>query len=124
MSIQVLDKIHKLNQRGIAKKEDVLLMDHNHLEGENTQSEAINPHSNTDSSKVHHFDRLMFGTRRTPHHSDESKAEAKMTEDDNFLNHMNIEEIMTHIDSLVGSAKQLKPMFNNIRPLINQFFKK
>jgi len=100
------------------------MMDHNQLEDENIQSNEINEYSQETESKEHPFDRLMFGSRQNSNHSDKKKAESKETESDNLLNQINIEEIMMNIDSLVGSAKQLKPMFNKIRPLFNQFLKK
>ncbi len=122
--MQVIDYIHKLNQIRNWEGGGFLMMDNNHLEDENTQSDENIQHTKNDEIKEHPFDRLMFGSRQTSNHSTEKKAGSKVSEYENLLNQINIEEIMTNIDSLVGSAKQLKPMFNKIRPIFNQFLKK
>jgi hypothetical protein len=64
------------------------------------------------------FDLLMFGPGRAKR---QPEAEAPMPGD---FNHINLEEVMGHIDTFLDSARQLKPVFSKIRPLFNQFLKK
>lgn len=73
------------------------------------------------SAEENPFDRLMFGPSRS---KKPQSPEPKQEDESNILNQVNLEEIMGHIDALMGSAKELKPMFNKIRPLIDQFLKK
>jgi hypothetical protein len=88
---------------------------------EHIQSEIESPNPTETRYSEHPFDRLMFGPSQTKKHE---KKPTETAGEDNLLNQVNIEEIMVHIDSLVGSAKQLKPMFSKIKPLFEQFLKK
>jgi hypothetical protein len=91
---------------------------------ESIQPEIDSPNPTKTGANEHPFDRLMFGPGRNKKQIGEEKESADSSEEDNLLNQVNIEEIMMHIDSLVGSAKHLKPMFSKIKPLFEQFLKK
>ncbi|MBM4764241.1 hypothetical protein [Bacillus sp. B15-48] len=71
----------------------------------------------------HPFDRMMFGSRTNPPQSQKNQDDQK---DDSSKNSdsVNLEELLTQIDTLMESAKQLKPMFSKIRPFFTQFLKK
>ncbi|MGM0902420.1 MAG: hypothetical protein ACQEXB_15140 [Bacillota bacterium] len=91
---------------------------------DNSQQEIDSPNPKETVDNTHPFDRLMFGPGQNKRHLGDDKKPAETQAEDNLLNQVNLEEIMMHIDSLVGSAKQLKPMFSKIRPLFEQFLKK
>jgi hypothetical protein len=91
---------------------------------ESIQTETDSPNSIETGKNEHPFDRLMFGSSRNKQHTDDEKKATETPTEGNLLNQVNLEEIMMHIDSLVGSAKQLKPMFSKIKPLFEQFLKK
>ncbi|SEN14892.1 hypothetical protein SAMN05192533_109172 [Mesobacillus persicus] len=80
-------------------------------------------HSFGNRKEEHPFDRMMFGPSRSKH-SHPTEPEPRTEDKKDILNQINLEEIMGHVDALMGSAKELKPMFNKIRPLIDQFLKK
>ncbi|XJZ28175.1 hypothetical protein ACF5W4_05085 [Bacillota bacterium Lsc_1132] len=59
-----------------------------------------------------HFSRFMFGrARRVP----EEKIQQPS---------INYEELMSNIDTLMESARNLKPLFDKVYPKISQFFLK
>ncbi|MBY0095335.1 hypothetical protein [Mesobacillus maritimus] len=92
---------------------------------ESIQTETDSPNTiETGKNEQHPFDRLMFGSSRNKHHVEDEKRATETPAEDNLLNQVNLEEILMHIDSLVGTAKQLKPMFSKIKPLFDQFLKK
>jgi len=97
-------------------------MDYEKDEGIQPETDSPNPTETEDNE--HPFDRLMFGSSRSKKQIGEEKKAVDTPAEDNLLNQVNIEEIMMHIDSLVGSAKHLKPMFSKIKPLFEQFLKK
>jgi len=88
---------------------------------ESIQTETDSPNSIETGKNEHPFDRLMFGSSRNKNHL---AVEKKATETQAEANQVNLEEVMMHIDSLVGTAKQLKPMFSKIKPLFDQFLKR
>lgn len=91
---------------------------------EHIQSKIESPNPTEIQYSEHPFDRLMFGPSQSKKHVDHEKKSTETSGEDNLLDQVNLEEIMMHIDSLVGSAKQLKPMFSKIKPLFDQFLKK
>ncbi|KKK36953.1 hypothetical protein WQ57_16345 [Mesobacillus campisalis] len=70
------------------------------------------------------FDRIMFGPGRTEGRQQEDPSIFGDVNQGHSQNQINLEEIMVHIDTLVDSARQLKPMFSKIRPFFDQFLKK
>jgi hypothetical protein len=70
------------------------------------------------------FDRIMFGPGRTEERQQESPSIFGDVNQGHSQNQINLEEIMVHIDTLVDSARQLKPMFSKMRPFFDQFLKK
>lgn len=72
----------------------------------------------SEDSNVDRFTQLMFGTGASERKREEAPQSQGLT------NNVNYEEIMKSIDLLMDSAKQLKPLFNNISPMITKFFNK
>jgi hypothetical protein len=72
-----------------------------------------------EAAEENQFDLLMFG----PGRKEKRQPEEEVPRQGDF-NQINLEEVMGHIDTLVDSARQLKPVFSKIRPLLNQFLKK
>ncbi|WP_053361881.1 hypothetical protein [Bacillus sp. FJAT-27251] len=70
------------------------------------------------------FDRIMFGPGRTEERKTKDPSISGDVNLGQSQNQINLEEIMVHIDTLVDSARQLKPMFSKIRPFFDQFLKK
>ncbi|MBT2756394.1 hypothetical protein J7E71_10555 [Mesobacillus foraminis] len=68
-------------------------------------------------ARSHPLDRLMFGDARPP-------KRRKQKEEAAILSQVNLESLMENIDTLMYTAQELKPIYNKIRPYINQFFKK
>lgn len=64
------------------------------------------------------FTALMFGSRATDRHGRQIHQPAAQEQGINY------EELMLNIDKLMESAKGLKPLFQKIYPVIEQFWKK
>ncbi|EKN65398.1 hypothetical protein BABA_20531 [Neobacillus bataviensis LMG 21833] len=68
------------------------------------------------------FTSFMFGSRRElhqrnhPHHQHQEPEQNQST--------INYEELMMNIDTLYESVRGLKPLFDKIYPVIEQFWKK
>jgi hypothetical protein len=99
-------------------------MDYDNNESIQTEADSPSPKEIESGNNEHPFDRLMFGPSRNLKHTGDEEKSPETPAEDNLLNQVNIEELMMHIDSLVGSAKHLKPMFSKIKPLFEQFLKK
>ncbi|QQZ08230.1 hypothetical protein [Heyndrickxia vini] len=111
-------------------------------------SEEITPEVENNSENIeegkeeegtlHPFDRMFFGGaggsgNRRPlfdrpvqqtEHSNETANEYDMLS--SILNHpnlknINLDEMMTHVDNLMTSLGELKPMFQKVSPLISKF---
>ncbi|WP_174730882.1 hypothetical protein [Mesobacillus harenae] len=87
------------------------------------QEKSINISDVSDDSqeKIAPFDRMMFGPRATrvqpaPKHQKQKHEE--------ILEQIDLEELMTHVDTLLNSYHQVKPMFKKLGPLIEQFVQK
>jgi hypothetical protein len=63
------------------------------------------------------FSQFMFGTRR------ETENEPSEIETGTQPS-INYEEIMIHFDTLMESAKNLKPLFQKVYPFVEQIWKK
>ena len=65
------------------------------------------------------FSRFMFGGSR----ESEPLTDKKNTST-RFLSHVDFDEVMNHVDTLISSAKELKPLFGKVRPYLDQFIAK
>ncbi|KAB2337205.1 hypothetical protein F7731_06170 [Cytobacillus depressus] len=70
------------------------------------------------------FDDLMFGER--PHHSSRGRTSDIPLADhlNHIINNIDFMELMDNIDTLVSSAKQLKPLYSKVTPFFTQFLNK
>lgn len=68
------------------------------------------------------FSQFMFGTRPQQKSNEEAQP-AKETEEQPNGQEIDFIQIMSQIDSIMGSINELKPMFKQITPLLNIFKK-
>ncbi|PLR97619.1 hypothetical protein [Bacillus sp. T33-2] len=64
--------------------------------------------------------RFMFGGPR----GTGNRPKKQNTGVEGFLEQIDLEELMVQIDTLLTSAKELKPLVSKVRPFIDQFFRK
>ena len=77
-------------------------------------------HEPENLKKANSFDSFMFGgPRRT-----EKQPEKKKSSYSGILDQIDIDEVLHHVDTLIGSAKELKPLFGKVKPLLEQFINK
>ncbi|MEH7122171.1 MULTISPECIES: hypothetical protein [unclassified Bacillus (in: firmicutes)] len=70
------------------------------------------------------IDSLMFGERHHPSPKGSTNNSSLSNHLNHVVNNINFLELMDNIDTLVSSAKQLKPLYRQVTPFIDQFFKK
>ncbi|MBS4172037.1 hypothetical protein [Bacillus sp. FJAT-49736] len=88
---------------------------------------------------VHPFDTMFFGTRhqnrpmrnnrRTQNPTGQNETPSTDGWLDGLLNNkhlsnVNLDELMKHVDQLIISLNELKPMFQKVSPLIERFIQK
>jgi hypothetical protein len=76
-------------------------------------------HNRSNAFEEDPFNRFMFGTRKR---MDEPVEKEKVG--DSFLEKVNLEELLDHVDLLMSSAKQLKPLVRKLSPFVQQFINK
>lgn len=66
------------------------------------------------------FDRFMFGKSRetVPKNSDHKKIE------NGFLGQIDLNAVLDHVDTLMTSARELKPIIGKVKPYLNHFIDK
>ena len=70
------------------------------------------------------FDAIMFGrNQKDDQHEKDHKHEAQKAEEKYHGPDLDWGLIMGHVDTIMDSAKQLKPMFKKLRPFTEQFLK-
>ena len=67
------------------------------------------------------FDSIMFGKKQKDHQ--DHQHEEKESKEKHSGPDLDWGLIMGHVDTIMDSAKQLKPMFKKIRPFTEQFLK-
>ncbi|RSD29389.1 hypothetical protein [Mesobacillus subterraneus] len=77
-------------------------------EGESNSSRGNDP-----------LDRFMFGGPRNHEQNPESESTIG-----NALGQMDYEEVFKHVDTLITSARELKPLIGKVMPFIDQFMDK
>jgi hypothetical protein len=91
------------------------------------QSQAEQHDEDQNHEEIHqeerrHEDRFtdfMFGQRRGHHQRIEPQQEINPNQ-----NYIDYEQLMFHIDSLIESTKNLKPLFQKFQPYVEQIWKK
>jgi hypothetical protein len=69
------------------------------------------------------FDHFMFGrSRKTEETSEESVNNVSPL--NKYLGQIDLDEVMYHVDTLITSARELKPLMGKVRPLFDQFIEK
>jgi len=86
--------------------------------------------------QVNPFDAMFFGNRNRSIRNDQqnrSQPETNNSPQDGWLNgilnnkhlsNVNIDELMTHVDQLIVSLNELKPMFKKVAPMIQSIIQK
>ncbi|MBS8263075.1 hypothetical protein DYI25_01335 [Mesobacillus boroniphilus] len=70
-----------------------------------------------------HFDQFMFG--RPSNKEEESEQSVKNNSPLNkYLGQIDLDEVMYHVDTLITSARELKPLVGKVRPLFDHFIEK
>lgn len=70
-----------------------------------------------------HFDQFMFGRPRNT----EETSEQTVNNDSplsKYLEQIDLDEVMNHVDALIKSARELKPLVGKVKPLFDQFIDK
>ncbi|PKR86754.1 hypothetical protein [Heyndrickxia camelliae] len=89
------------------------------------------------SRPLHPFDSMFFGNRNRNIHNERqngTQPEANNSSqmegwlngilNNKHLNNVNIDELMTHVDQLIVSLNELKPMFKKVAPMIQSMIQK
>jgi len=84
--------------------------------GKNLRDQSIHEESESDND----FRHFMFGNST----GEETKARDSKSTDSGFLNQIDLGEILFHVDTLITSAKELKPLFGKVRPYFNHLIDK
>ncbi|MFT9596333.1 hypothetical protein [Mesobacillus sp.] len=70
-----------------------------------------------------HFDQFMFGR----HRNIEEESEQSVKNDsplNKYLGQIDLDEVMYHVDTLITSARELKPLVGKVKPLFDHFREK
>ncbi|KQL54993.1 hypothetical protein AN964_16775 [Heyndrickxia shackletonii] len=105
------------------------------MKAETGQQQGQEQEQNT--RPVHPFDSMFFGNRNRQNRNDRQNRSQPATNDspqmDGWLNsilnnkhlsNVNMDELMTHVDQLIVSLNELKPMFKKVAPMIQSFIQK
>jgi len=65
------------------------------------------------------FSRFMFGGREP-----EPVPEIKKAGVPRFLDDIDLDQLLSHVDTLITSAQELKPLFSKAKPYLEQFMNK
>lgn len=86
--------------------------------------------------KVHPFDNMFFGNRNRHMRNERlnrSQPETNNSPQTDWLNgilnnkhlsNVNMDELMTHVDQLIVSLNELKPMFKKVAPMLQSLIQK
>lgn len=75
-------------------------------------------------NEVNHFDSIMFGGRRGREENNANQSAENNASLLQLLGQIDLNEMMTHVDTLVTSAKELKPLWGKVKPFIGQWIDK
>ena len=79
--------------------------------------------SNQQEQEYTHFDHFMFGRPRDK----EETSEQSVNNDsplNKYLGQIDLDEVMYHVDTLITSARELKPLVGKVKPLFDHFIEK
>lgn len=71
-----------------------------------------------------HFDQFMFGRSMN---NKEKPSEQSVKNDsplNKYLGQIDLDEVMYHVDTLITSARELKPLVGKVKPLFDHFLEK
>ena len=70
-----------------------------------------------------HFDHFMFGR---PRKKEEASEESNNNDSplNKYLGQIDLDEVMYHVDTLITSARELKPLVGKVKPLFDHFIDK
>ncbi|MBT2642694.1 hypothetical protein J7I80_10690 [Bacillus sp. ISL-41] len=70
-----------------------------------------------------HFDHFMFGQ---PRYKEESSEQSEKNDSplNKYLGQIDLDEVMYHVDTLMTSARELKPLVGKVKPLFDHFMDK
>jgi hypothetical protein len=70
-----------------------------------------------------HFDHFMFGQ---PRHKEESSEQNAKNDSplNKYLGQIDLDEVIYHVDTLITSARELKPLVSKVKPLFDHFIEK
>ncbi|MBT2678199.1 hypothetical protein J7E38_04250 [Bacillus sp. ISL-35] len=70
-----------------------------------------------------HFDHFMFGGQKNIDESNDHPAEP-FSPLSKYLDHIDLDEVMYHVDTLITSARELKPLLGKVKPFFDQIIDK
>lgn len=77
---------------------------------------------NQQEEEFDHFDRFMFGrSRNEEENKDQSENDSPFSK---YLGQIDLDEVMSHVDTLVTSARELKPLLGKVKPLLDHLIEK
>ncbi|MBT2694291.1 hypothetical protein [Bacillus sp. ISL-55] len=70
-----------------------------------------------------HFDQFMFGR---PRYNEESSQQSEKNDSplNKYLGQIDLDEVMYHVDTLITSARELKPLVGKVKPLFDHIIEK
>ncbi len=82
----------------------------------------------SEQKNSHPFDKMMFGNRLQKTDDEETLSQAEL-EDDEAIESVSEEgepsidfiKIMEHVETLMGSVSELKPLYKKVMPFIDKF---
>lgn len=78
-------------------------------------------HQSHEETEEDHLARdFMFGS----HRQNGMDANDSNSEESSILGQIDFNEVLHHVDTLITSAKELKPLFGKVRPFIDNFIDK
>ncbi|KIY22952.1 hypothetical protein [Mesobacillus subterraneus] len=80
-------------------------------------------YSEEPGQKSEFFDRFMFGGKKSTDVSKDQPTEPAYPFS-KYLDHIDLDEVMHHVDTLITSSKELKPLFGKIKPFFDQIIDK
>ncbi|MCM3570005.1 hypothetical protein [Neobacillus mesonae] len=88
------------------------------------QRESFQPEQYTPKEIEDPFTALMFGNRRAEEHKRQLPADQPLYHPYGFYSNIDLDAMFGHIDTLIESFRGLKPLFQKVYPVIEQYIKK
>ncbi|WP_423409705.1 hypothetical protein AABM38_06790 [Heyndrickxia sp. MSNUG] len=84
--------------------------------GKNLRDQSVDAENEPDSD----FRHFMFGNST----GEETKARDSQSTESGLLSQIDLGEVLYHVDTLITSAKELKPLFGKVRPFFDHLIDK